>query len=309
MNFLVSVLIFALFLIGFCSISNLSLEDMSNDMDIIMNPLEPIKKRAYKKQKNAKEGFLIGILKDTKLILSSMGQSNKFIIICIASIILSFLGATLVAMLGNPFLIPAFALGFLSLPFIFVRTYSYSYQKHLRNELELSLSQITISYLRTDDILKAVSENIMYTNPPVRGVFEEFLYQIKYINPNIRQAIDDMSAKIDNKIFKEWCEALKRCTQNRTLKYMLPPIVDKFSTLREIGDSIQETLNGYKLEFFIIVGIVYANYPLIYFLEKTWYEVLATTTLGLATTGLVALITVICSVILSFILKPLDYDI
>lgn len=309
MQFIISLAVFVLFLVGLIIVSNIHLEDMSSDMDSLMNPAESIRKRAYKKQKNKKEGFFIGILKDTKLILSSMGQSNKFIIICILSVILSFMGAIVTVLLGNPFLIPAFAIGFLSLPFIFVRTYSYAYQKHLRNELELSLSQITISYLRTDDILKSVEENLMYTNPPVRNVFEEFLYQVKFINPNIRQAIDDMSEKIDNRIFREWCDALKRCNQNRTLKYMLQPIVDKFATLREVGDSIQEALNGYKMEFFIIVGIVYFNYPLVWFMEKSWYEILSTTTLGLATTGVIALVTVICSIILSFILKPLDYDI
>lgn len=309
MKFLLSIIIFCLFVIGFSIVSNLKLEDMSSDMDKLMNPTKAIKKRAYEKQKNKKEGFLISILKDTKLILSSMGQSNKFMIICIGSIILSLLGAFATTLLGNPYLIPSFALGFLSLPFIFVRTYSYTYQKHLRNELELSLSQVTLSYLRTNDIIKSIEENIVYTNSPVREVLEEFLYQIRYINPNIRQAIDDMEGKIDNKIFREWCEALKRCNDNRTLKYMLRPIVDKFGTLREIGDSIQEALNGFKLEFIIIVGIVYANYPLIRFMEKSWYEVLSSTTQGLITTGVVALITVICSIILSFILKPLDYDI
>lgn len=298
-----------MFLFGFAMISNLSLDQMSGDMDILLNPAENIRKRAIKRQKNKKDGFFISVLKDTQLILSTMGQSNKFIVICVLSILMSIAGVTLSVLLKNPYLIPAFAAGFLSLPFIFTRTYSYTYQKHLREELELSLSQITISYLRTEDILKAVEENLKYINSPVREVFEEFLYQIRYINPNIRQGIDDMENKIENSIFKEWCEALKRCNQNRTLKYMLTPIVNKFSTLREISSSVQEALNGYKIEFFVIVGIVFANYPLIWFMEKSWYAVLTSTQLGLATTGFIAFVTVICTIILSFILKPLDYKI
>lgn len=309
MNYFLSLLLFGLFLVGFTMISNLSLSQMSGDMDTLLNPAESIRKRAIKKQKNKKDNFFVGVLKDTQLILSTMGQSNKFMIICVLSILMSIAGVSLSIMLKNPYLIPAFAVGFLSLPFIFTRTYSYSYQKHLREELELSLSQITISYLRTEDILKAVEENLKYMNFPVREVFEEFIYQIRYINPNIRQGIDDMENKIENNIFQEWCEALKRCNQNRTLKYMLTPIVNKFSTLREISSSVQEALNGYKLEFFIIVGIVYANYPLIWFMDKSWYAILTSTQIGLLTTGIIALITVICTIILSFILKPLDYKI
>ena len=66
---------------------------------------------------------------------------------------------------------------------------------------------------------------------------------------------------------------------------------------------------NYIFSLFIIVGIVYANYPLIYFMEKSWYAVLTNTQLGLATTGFIAFVTVICTIILSFILKPLDYKI
>ena len=309
MNYFLSLLLFGMFLFGFAMVSNLSLDQMSGDMDILLNPTENIRKRTIKRQKNKKDGFFVGLLKDTQLILSTMGQSSKFTAICVLSVLMSIAGVTLSVMLKNPYLIPAFATGFLSLPFIFTRTYSYSYQKRLREELELSLSQITISYLRTEDILKSIEENLKYINSPVREVFEEFLYQIRYINPNVRQGIDDMENKIDNNIFQEWCEALKQCNQNRTLKYMLTPIVNKFSTLREISSSIQEALNGYRLEFFIIVGIVYANYPLIYFMEKSWYAVLTNTQLGLATTGFIAFVTVICTIILSFILKPLDYKI
>jgi tight adherence protein B len=241
--------------------------------------------------------------------MASMGRSSKFIIVIIASVVLAIISGFISTMLGNPFLIPAFVIGALSIPFIFVRTYSYTYQNNLRNELELSLSQITTSYIRTDDIIRAVEENINNMNNPVRDVFQEFVSQVKYINPNIRDGIDIMKDKIDNYVFKEWCDALKKCIQNRTLKYMLMPIVNKFSTLREIQGSIKEALTGYKFEFYIIVGIVYANYPLIYFMEKDWFDVLVNTIQGLACTGLIALITVICFIIFSFIIKPVDYEV
>lgn len=90
---------------------------------------------------------------------------------------------------------------------------------------------------------------------------------------------------------------------------MLLPVVAKFSTLREISGSIQEALNNYKLEFFIIMGVVFINYPLIWFMEKSWFEVLISTTQGHITTGVIALVAVICSIILSFILKPIDYEV
>ncbi len=309
MNFIFSIIVFMLFMFGLFILANLSLEDLSVGLDESLHPVVAIKKQAYRKQKNKKQSFLLSILQDTKLIMASMGRSSKFIVVIIVSVVLSIVSGFISTMLGNPFLIPAFTIGALSIPFIFVRTYSYTYQNSLRNELELSLSQITTSYIRTDDIIRAVEENINNINNPVREVFSEFLSQVKYINPNIRDGIDVMEEKIDNYIFREWCEALKKCIQNRTLKYMLMPVVNKFSTLREIQGSIKEALTGYKFEFYIIVGIVYGNYPLIWFMEEEWYKVLTSTTQGLACTGLIALITVICFIIFSFIIKPIDYEV
>lgn len=309
-DFILSMVVFGLFLFGLLYMSQMSLEELSSDFDVLMNPKVNIRKKANTVQKKKKEGFLIGILRDTKTTLMSMGQSSKFIIICLISTIGSFVGMFLCSVIfGNPYLMPAFFVGFLSLPFVFVRTYSYSYQKHLRKELETALSQITISYLRTDDIIKAVNENLGSMTSPVKEAFTDFINQISYINANQRQAIDDLQGKIDNAVFKEWCECLKRCMNNRTLKYMLLPVVNKYSTLREISGSIQESLNNYRMEFYIITGVVYFNYPLVWFMEASWFDILMNTPQGQMGTGLIALVTVICVVILSFILKPIDYKI
>lgn len=307
--FILSLFIFALVMAGLLIVSNLNLDSMATDMDKLMNPEIPIAKKAYKIQKKVKDGFLKSTLQEIKSMMIYMGQSNKFIVVCTISIILAVLGIIAAIAIGNPYLIPALFVGFLSLPFIFVRLYSHSYTKHLQSELELSLSQITTSYTRTDDIISAIEENINNINPPVHKVFEKFLNQVKFINPNIRQAIDEMEDEIDDDIFKEWCEALKRCNQNRTLKFLLQPIVNKYSTLRSISSSIAEAMFEIKFQFFIIVGIVYLNYPLLYFLNKDWYAVLSSTTQGFVTTGIIALATVVCTIILTFLTKPIKYKI
>lgn len=309
-DFILSMLVFMLFLLGLFFVSQMSLEELSSDFDVLMNPKVNIRKKADTVQKKKKDGFIRNLLRDTKTTLMSMGQSSKFIIICLISGIGSIVGMFLCsAVFGNPYLMPAFFIGFLSLPFVFVRTYSYSYQKHLRSELELTLSQISISYLRTDDIIKAVQENLSTMNSPVKEAFTEFLNQITYINANQHQAIDDLAGKIDNNVFREWCDCLKRCMVNRTLKYMLLPVVNKFSTLREISGSIQEAINGFRIEFYVIMGVVYMNYPLVYMMDSSWFDILINTTQGQIGTGLIALVSVICVIILSFILKPIDYTI
>lgn len=309
MSFFISVLVFVLFMIGLYMLTNFTLDDLAVDLEASLSPPRDVKKLAIRKQKNKKSGFLVRLLDETRMILYSMGQSNRFILVILVSVILSFVGGFITVLAGNPYLVPAMILGCLSIPFVFVRTYSYAYQKHLRNELELTLSQVTTSYLRTDDIMKAIEENLDSMGSPVRQAFEEFVYQVKFINPNIRQAIDDMKDKIENKIFKEWCECLKKCNQNRTLKHMLVPVVNKYQTLREISGSIQEAINGYRIEYYAIMFTVFINYPIIWFLDKSWFAVLSSTTQGLACTGVIGFVAVLCTIILSFILKPLDYDV
>lgn len=309
MEFIIYLITFLLFLAGLYFTMNLNMDDIAQDMDNIINKQASISKRAEKQQKKKKDSFILRFINDFKLVLASFGQSNKFIILCVLSVTFAISGSSIAIFIGNPYLVPAFFLGFISLPFVFVRSYSYSYKKHLQQELELSLSQITTTYLRTDDIVAAVEENIEDLGSPVRQVFESFLSQIKYINPNIRQGIEDMKDKIDNKVFKEWCECLEQCNQNHTLKYMLTPVVTKFSTLREISGAIKDELDGYKIQFFVILGIVYGNYPLLYFMNKDWFDVLIHTNQGLITTGIITFVAVVCSIILSFILKPVDYEV
>ena len=96
---------------------------------------------------------------------------------------------------------------------------------------------------------------------------------------------------------------------NRNMKYLLQPTINKFSTLRKVETKIKNKLMEIKMEFAVIVFTVYINYPLLYFVNSEWYDVLASTTQGHIATGIVALTTVICTFILVLITKPLKYKI
>lgn len=298
---------FGLLLVGMFLVLNLSPEAIEEDMPGLLNPEQTIKQKAIRLQKKKKPNPLRNLLNTTNTIMKYMGQSSKFTIVCVASVLLAVLGVVLSVYIKNLFLIPAFAIGFFSLPFIFVHLYSHAYNRNLHNELETTLSQITISYMRMNDIVKAVEENLDSINPPIRKPFEEFISQVRYVNPNKRQALDDLQDKIDDDIFAEWCDGMKKCVANRTLKYMLMPTVNKYSTLRNIENKVKNTLMAIRMQFIMIVGIVYLNFPLLKGLNEDWYSVLFDTTIGNATVGLVALITVICTIILVYITKPLKY--
>ena len=99
-------------------------------------------------------------------------------------------------MLGNVFLIPILATGFLFLPFWYIRLMEHHYKKAIASELETALSIITTAYLRSEDILTAVNENIYYLNPPVSSAFQDFLVRMKVINPDMEAALKELRKKI-----------------------------------------------------------------------------------------------------------------
>lgn len=127
-----------------------------------------------------KSGILRRELEEAQNILQMTGRGNRFSIICAVALALFCAGGAIAILLGNFFLAPVMAVGFLFLPFWYVKLTANHYKRDVSAELETALSVITTAYLRTEDIVTAVEENIAYLNPPVSRVFQDFLIQIKW---------------------------------------------------------------------------------------------------------------------------------
>ena len=129
----------------------------------------------------------------------------------------------------------------------------FSYERHVKAELETALSIITTSYVRSDSIIDAVAENIDYLKPPVRGIFESFLAETTSITPDVQMAIVHLKEKISDTIFEEWCETLQSCQNDRTLKDTLMPVVAKFTDVRLVNSSLKTMLAEARREFPVAV--------------------------------------------------------
>ena len=108
------------------------------------------------------------------------------------------------------------------IPIWYLRSTAASYKKHLNEELETAISIITTSYLRTEDLIRSVKENLPYINEPVKANFEAFVYEAELINANITSAINSLKMKIPNRVFHEWCGTLIQCQSDRSMKNTLP---------------------------------------------------------------------------------------
>lgn len=219
-------------------------------------------------------------VKEIESILTITGRAHRFPIICALSLILFAIGASIAILLGNVFLVPVLAGGFLFLPFWYVRLTQTHYKKDIAAELETALSIITTAYLRNDDILTAVEENMDYLNPPILSVFQSFVYRIKMIHPDITKGILDMRAKIENNVFQEWCDAMIACQYDRSLKTTLTPIVSKLSDMRVVNGELENLVFEPRKEFITMEFLVLLNIPLLYFLNRDWYQTLMHTLPG-----------------------------
>ena len=114
-------------------------------------------------------------------------------------------GCVLAVAIDNVFLIPVFALAFALIPFGYAKRTIKYYEDHIQEDLETTLSIITTSYLRNDDIVTAVRENLDYLKPPIKDIFAGFIAENTMISANIKQSIKHLKEKIHNNIFQEWC--------------------------------------------------------------------------------------------------------
>lgn len=280
-------------------------------MDDILKPFKrtdnSIKSRILGVTQKKKVKGIKLIIKETKEILAATNKSSKFSFICILSLAMLIAGVFLALALSNLFLVPVLAIGMALLPFWYVLFTAAFYKKQLNAELETALSVITASYLRTESIITAVDENITYLNPPVVDVFKGFLNQTRLINSNIRIAVEALKEKIDNHVFQEWCDAVIACQEDKNLKSTLLPIVSKLSDMRIVASELEYLLYEPMKEFITMAVLLLGNIPLLYFLNRDWFNTLMFHPVGkliLAITGIIIFVSLAAVIRLS---KPIEY--
>lgn len=254
-----------------------------------------------------KAGPLRREIEEAQRVLEMTGRSSRFSLVCAASLSLFCLGASLAILLGNFFLAPVMAVGFMFLPFWYVKLTANHYKRDISAELETALSVITTAYLRTEDIVTAVEENAGYLNPPVSKVFLDFLMQIKLVNPDVEAAVRAMRGRIDNEVFREWCDGVCDCQHDRSLKTTLTPIVAKLSDMRNVNAELEYMIAEPRKEFLIMVIFVIGNIPLMYLLNKDWYHVLMHTALGQIILAITAAVIFVSAGFVVKLTRPIEY--
>ena len=282
-------------------------EVMTQDIMSLLSRQRSLKYLVAKAQGKVRRSRLQQAVMNIRSALTATHSENKFSLLISVSLIGICAGFLLAALLQNLLLIPIFSGICVVLPYAYVNMLLANYNRRISEELETALSIITTNYVSNDDIIYAVEQSIDYINPPVQQAFRKFLTQTKLINSNVKLAIEQLKGEINNEVFHEWCDSLILCQNDRSLKSTLTPIVNKLSDMRVVNADLEYMVTGPRKEFITMALLVIGNIPLLYMLNKAWYNSLMNTIPGQIILAVSAVGIFVAAAIVIKLTKPIEY--
>lgn len=295
-------------IIGLFLVLRIELHDFTgNIFQSLMGGPKSIKEEILEQTHRRKKSFLRRELEEVQSILRATDRENMFPLLCTTSLLLFATGASVAVMAGNFFLVPVAAIGLMFIPFWYIKLTASHFKKDVSAELETALSIITTAYLRNEDILTSVEENLDYLNPPVKSIFQDFVSRIRLVDPDLEAALEELKGRVNDDVFVEWVDALKACLYDRSLKTTLTPIVSKLSDMRIVNAELEYMVFEPRKEFITMVVLVIGNIPMLYFLNQDWYHTLMHTIVGQIMLSITAVIIFFSTARVIKLTKPIEY--
>lgn len=295
---------FMALIVGVFRLLDIRFTDLFRDF---INKPQSIRTQIDEATNRKKKRFIVRQIEEVSEIMRLTDREDKIPVVFIACAVFAIAGAIIASLFNNVFLIPVLGIGMMCLPVWYVKLTASHFKKDISEELETALSVISSAYIRNEDIVTAVEENVHYLNPPIKNVFTDFLVQLKLIDSDVVKAIEGLKTKIDNDVFHEWCDALIQCQSDRNLKSTLTPIVTKLSDVRTVNTELELMLAEPRKEFIIMAMLVVATIPILYFLNKDWYEVLMHTGIGKIVLAVDFAAIFICGAFVVKITRPIEF--
>jgi len=247
------------------------------------------------------------ILIEARAILVMTHRTDRLPVYTLTSVVLFIIGMIAGPLTGNYFLMPVLAVGMSLFPWLYIIASATKFKRQLNDELETALSMITTSYLRTDNFLVSVRENIGYLNYPVKEVFEKLSVQSSLISSDLAALLEEMKNNFDNAVFKDWVDQVILCQNNRTLKSTLQPIVGRLSNVREVTGDMDNLMYAPLKEYIQMAAITVMIFPLTYFMSHEWFYTLMFTTTGQIIVAATILVIIVSLIAVVRSTRPVEY--
>jgi len=286
---------------------NLTPEQISDDILKMMSPKQSLRKQIKEAMGKKKKSLIAIEIRNIHNALVSTGKENMFTAVCVVSITLFVMGGVLAGLIGNLFLAPISAVAMALIPFVYAKSNLSYYDKHVKEELETALSIVTTSYMRNDNIVAAIRENLDYIKPPVRDIFKRFIAEATVINADIPLGLQHLRERIDNQIYYEWCDTLIACQNDRTQKNSLMPVAGKLTDVRLVNSELKTLLMEPRKEYWTMAAMVAGNIPLLYLINKDWFHTMLFSLPGKIVLALSAGVILVTAAFMFKYTKPIEY--
>lgn len=309
MQLIQRVLIFFFISYGIIRIFNLHNDNFRNEIVMLFSPKdESIRYKIELAKGKKKRRGMTQLIYETRQILKLINKQSEFPLVCFSSAVLVTLAILLCLMYGNYFLIAPLCFIAVVSPFAYIRNRGVRLRKLINDELETALSIITNSYIRNENIVVAIEENIDYIHRPIQDIFKSFIFDCDYVSSDIKQNLRKLKNSFTNPVFQEWCSALILCQNDSSLKNTLNSIVKKLSYIRLVSVKLDSVLYEPVREFVFMVIILLFNIPVFYVLNRQWFYILTKTVYGHITVAVVVGIIAFCAANVIRLTKPIEYQ-
>lgn len=288
---LLQVVIFLVMIVGTVFALNVDVKERLLKLKNIRQLLEKLpkkekhltlKKRLEELRGQKKASFITRNVEEAQHVLAITGKAGKVNSTMTFCGVCAGIGFFLGLILRVPMLCPILTVGFYLVPLWIVKLSARNYRRHLGNELSTCLSIITASYVRNENIIAAIDENLINLHQPVKEPFAKFLARVKFVNPDVTSALVMLRDSIDDAIFYNWCSTLIQCQNDRSLKYSLQPLVQRFSQTKAIQAEVETELMKPFTNFLQMSALAPGLVPLFYFVNQEWFYYLTQSILGQA---------------------------
>ncbi|MHB8076731.1 hypothetical protein [Desulfosporosinus fructosivorans] len=209
---------------------------------------------------------------------------KKYILMMAAAFTAGFLAGSL--LFSNTGLAAVMAVCLVPAPYFYLTIKSARAAREEIEGLENTMSVITNAFAGCDDIIKAVETYVQEKNRyiPVNlhrpTPFDEFVSEIRLINPNVEHGLFRLSAKVKNRYFAEWIKMLILCCHDRRLKFALFPIIQSMNDAKAMQIESDSMMVRVWRDYLMTVGMMFSIIPLMRFSNAEWFAILTETTIG-----------------------------
>ena len=265
--------------------------------DIFIKPFD--EKRRIKRQiryiTGKKKSSIERTIDNAKEMLTSSNMEKQAARYRIMAIALGFTGVLIGLSLDNLLAAVILGVGLASVPLVIIYIRTGEYEKVLNEKLENAMNTITNNYVQSAELISSIEKSIEYISLPLRRIFEQFLVDVN-LDSDVQKAIQKMSYKVDNRYFRDWCNILKQCQFDSSLRVALLSIVSRLSEMRILKMQSDTIIKKHINEYVLIAVVVLGSIPVTAMMMNEWWIVLTTSVVGKITLAIVLAGALFCSV-------------